>query len=846
LEINMKKLALLLTIFLFTSITFSQVLVGEDEKINYSNPIEYELGGLTFSGANHLDHNALKIITGLVPGDKILIPGDKISKAITNLWEQKLFSDISIYAIKIVDNSIFLEIRLTERPRLSKFMFVGIRKGVANDLREKIDLIRGRVVTEDLITNSKNKVKTFFVDKGYLNTEVTITETPDTSLQNSVILVVNIKRNNRIKIKNITFHNNENITDGKLRRAMKKTKTNAWYSIFTISKFKQNTFEDDKQKVIAKYNEKGYRDAAIVKDTVYKNNPKTLSIELTVSEGPKYYFRNIKWIGNTKYTDDQLGKILSIKKGDEFNQKYMDTRLYMNPNGRDVTSLYMDDGYLFFSVTPVEVAVENDSIDFEIRIYEGRQASINKVYISVNTKTNDHVIMRELKTRPGQLFSRSDIIRSQRELATLGYFNAETLGVNPKPDPENGTVDIEYTVEEKPSDQIELSGGWGGNRIVGTLGVVFTNFSTRNFFKGSAWRPLPSGDGQRLSVRMQTTGMWYQSYNVSFTEPWLGGKKPTSLTTSVYHSVFSNGERRFLKDTVDINGDKIRNASRQVMKTTGIVFGLGKRLKWPDDFFTIYHEVSYQYYELNNYVGAFIFTNGYANNLSYRFSLARNSSDQPIFPRTGSQSTFSLQLTPPYSAFRNGVDYASMPLNKRFNLIEYHKWRFQTQWFTPLAKKLVLSAKMGYGFLGFYSKSLGLAPFERFYLGGDGLTNFQLDGREIIALRGYGNGVLSPTTGAGIASKYSMEMRFLLSPNPNATIYLLSFAEAGNSWQRFREFKPFEARRSAGFGIRIFMPMFGLLGLDWGYRFDDVPGVHVPGSKRNEIHFTIGGSLNGW
>ncbi len=844
---NMKNAPfLLLFLCLFPLGIYAQLLLGNDDIISYDNPIEYELGGLTFSGANHLDHNALKVITGLVPGEKILVPGDKITKAINNLWNQKLFSDIGIYAVKIVDNTIFLEIRLQERPRLSRFKITGVRKGLANDVREKIELTRGRVVTEDLIANARNKATEFFVDKGYRNTQVTITEENDTTLQNSVILVVHINRNERIKIKKIDFQGNENLTDGKLRRAMKKTKTNAWYSIFTISKFKPKTFEEDKLKVIAKYQEKGFRDAAIVHDTVYAISKKLLGIDITVSEGNKYYFRNIKWVGNTKYTDEYLNKILSIKKGDVFNQKTLETRLYMNPSGRDVSSLYMDDGYLFFSVTPVEVAVDNDSIDFEIRVYEGRQASVNKVYVTGNSKTNDHVIIRELKTRPGQLFSRSDIIRSQRELATLGYFNAETLNVNPKPDPENGTVDIEYIVEERPSDQIELSGGWGGNRIVGTLGVVFTNFSARNFFKGSAWRPLPSGDGQRLSVRMQTTGMWFQSYNLSFTEPWLGGKKPTSFTQSVYHSVFSNGARKFLKDSLDTDGNKVRNPGRQVMKTTGVVFALGKRLKWPDDFFTMMHEISFQHYELDNYIGAFIFTNGYANNLSYRLSLSRNSTDQPIFPRTGSQSTFSMQLTPPYSAFNPDADYSTMPANKRFHMIEYHKWRFQTSWFTPLARKLVVNTKMGYGFLGYYSKQIGLAPFERYYLGGDGLTNFQLDGREIIALRGYGNGTLSPTTGAGIVSKYTTELRFLLSPNPNATIYLLSFAEAGNSWLRFRDFKPFEARRSAGFGIRIFMPMFGLLGLDWGYRFDDVPGVHAPGAKRNEIHFTIGGSLNGW
>ncbi|GAB4248789.1 MAG: POTRA domain-containing protein [Vicingaceae bacterium] len=840
---NFKYILTVFIAFISFNIKAQFSLTTELDKISYTAPKEYKIGGITVSGTEHFDQNSIIVLSGLAVGQTVKVPGDKITKAIENLWTQKLFADVKIVATKVEGNNIFLEIKVLEQPRLSKFRFKGIKKSKQDDIRDEIKLIRGKVVTKSLIENTKNTVRKHFVDKGYYNAKVTITQEPDTTLDNNIILTINIDQGERVKIKDVNIYGNNSIKTGKLRRALKDTKRRRFYNIFTISKYIPSNYEKDKNFIIEKYNEKGYRDAKIYKDSVYKVSDKLMVVDIYIDEGNKYYFRNIKWIGNSVHTNDELSKILDIKKGDVYNKKTLSQRLEMNQSGMDVSSLYMDDGYLFFNIQPVEVKVENDSIDLEIRIYEGKQARIDRVTVVGNTKTNDHVILREIRTKPGQLFSRSDIIRTQRELSQLGYFNPETLGVNPEPDQENGTVDIEYVVEEKPSDQIELSGGWGAGRVVGTLGVSFNNFSTKNFFKKGAWRPLPAGDGQKLSVRAQSNGLWYQSYSMSFTEPWLGGRKPNSLSVSLFHSVQTNGQNKYITD--ETTGDKITNPSRQSIAIYGLSVGLGRRLKWPDDFFTLYNDVSYQYYVLNNYFSTFAFANGYANNLSFKTVLSRNSVDNPIYARSGSQTTLTVQFTPPYSLFKGpDADFSTMPAQEKYQFVEFHKWKFQTQWYTKLAGNLVLYSKAGYGFLGFYNKDLGQSPFERFYLGGDGLSGFALDGREIIALRGYGNGALSPSTGATNVAKYTMELRYPFSLNPSATIYGLTFVEAGNSWGTFNSFKPFEVKRSAGFGIRIFMPMFGILGLDWGYGFDDATGSDP--TKKGRIHFSIGGNINGW
>jgi outer membrane protein insertion porin family len=811
------------------------------ENLDYSNPRSYEIAGITISGTRTLDHTALIAITGLQTGQTIEIPGEAISKAMKKLWNQELFTDIEISATKVTGDLIYLNIDLEERPRLSKFRFKGVRKGEQESLRDDIRLIRGRVVTPNLIANTKRTIENYYIDKGYYNAEVTIEEEPDSTIKNSKVLTINVKKNNRIKIKDIFIEGNEALSDAQVRKALKETKRKKFIRIFKASKFDREAYRKDKLNLIAKYNAKGYRDAKIVWDSVYRVNDKRLAIQMRLKEGDQYYFGDIKWIGNTKFTDEELDRILGIEEGDVYNQELFDQRLYQDQSGRDISSLYLDDGYLFFNPTVVETEIRHDTIDFEIRIREGRQARVDEVTIRGNTKTNDHVIRREIRTDPGDLFSRADIIRTQRELMQLGYFNQEKLAVNPTPDQASGTVDIEYVVEEQPSDQVELSGGWGGGRVVGSLGVTFNNFSAKKFFKKEAWRPMPAGDGQRLSLRAQTNGIFFQSYNISFTEPWLGGRKPNSLSVSAFYSRQTNGQEKYI---TNLAGDEILNPRRQALGIWGTSVGLGRRLTWPDDYFIIYNELSYQYYELQNW-GNFIFNSGYAHSLSFKTKFSRNSIDAPIYPRTGSETAITLQLTPPYSLFDERDSYSELSNQERYKFIEYHKWKFNSSWFTTLTGKLVLNTRIGYGYLGSYNSELGQSPFERFYLGGDGLSGFNLDGSEIIALRGYGDRQLSPRTGATIVSKYTAEVRYPISLNPTATIYGLAFAEAGNSWFDFSGFSPFEVKRSAGVGVRIYMPFFGLLGLDWGYRFDEIPGRTDPNNK-TEFHFTIGGNIGGW
>jgi len=834
---KLKFFLFLSLLIIFSATTKSQISIGSDlSEIDYQVPKEYEIGGITVTGIQFLDNNMLILLSGLSVGEKISIPGDKIAAAIDKLWEQGLFENIKISVSKISGKTIFLDIYLQERPHLSKFKFTGIRKGEADKVREEIKLTSGDVVTENTITRANNSIRNYFTKKGFLNVESEILQIPDTSVSNSVILQFNIKKNKRVKIKDINIHGNEYLSDNKVRKALKETKRKRIWHIFKSSKFIQDDYKADLEKVIDKYNELGFRDAKFLKDSISKNNKKSITLDIWLYEGKKFFFRDINFVGNTKYTSKQLADILKIKKGDVYNQSALNQNLSFNPNGYDISSLYMDDGYLFFQAIPVEIQVDNDSIDIEIRIREGKQARINKVTVKGNTKTNDHVVIREIKTIPGQMFSRSDIIRTTRELAQLRYFNAETIKPVPTPNPENGTVDIEYQVEETSSDQVELSGGWGGGMVVGTLGLSFNNFSARNIFKKDAWRPLPAGDGQKLSLRGQTNGKYYYSLSASFTEPWLGGKKPNSLSVSVYHSKQSNGVDSESKDyaSLTINGASV---------------GLGKRLKWPDDYFTIYHTVSLQNYVLNNYGSLFSFSDGYANNLNYSLTIARNSIDAPIYARSGSEISLTLQLTPPFSLINN-KDYKNSSDQERFKWIEYHKWKFKASWFFNLTGKWVLNTKARFGFVGYYNSDIGYPPFERFYLGGDGLSGYALDGRELIALRGYGNNTLTPRTGTGegnmvggnVYDKFTVELRYPLSLNPNATIYGLAFLEGGNAWKSFKEFNPYNMYKSAGFGVRIFLPMFGMLGLDWGYGFDKVPGfIDAAGGQ---FHFSINQSID--
>jgi len=826
---------------------FCQIVSSESIDVDYAIPHTYELGGITISGLKYLDENILINITGLQVGDTISVPGEKITSTLKKLWEQGLFSEIKISITKILNNTVFLDIYLQERPRLSKFSFTGISKGDADDLRDKIKLIKGNQITENTLLNAKNTIRSFFVDKGYYNVDVNISQKDDSTIANHIILFFDINKNEKVKISNIQLFGNDIVDNKKminsettslnktkflffrtsenirLRSKMKDTKIKHWYRIFKTSRFINDKYKDDQKKIIAELNEHGYRDAIITMDSVYSTGRKTLGIKLWVDHGRKYYFRNISWVGNTKYTSDTLSQFLGIKSGDIYDQSLLDQRLFVDQNS--ISSLYLDNGYLFFSINPVETQIINDSIDLEMQVYEGKQAAINRIIITGNTKTNEHVIRREIYTKPGELFSRADIMRTERELATLGYFNPEKMDVKPTPNPVDGTVDIEYIVEEKPSDQIELSGGWGARMIVGTLGVSFNNFSAKNFFKKDAWQPLPSGNGQRLSLRAQTNGIYYQAYSASFVEPWLGGKKPVSLLLSTQYTIQSNGLKK--------SDDK-----RQAMDIFGVSVGLGRRLKWPDDYFSLYNEISYQNYILKNYSYGYLFSfsDGNSRNISLRTTFERSSIDQPVYPRKGSIVSLSLQFTPPYSLL-SGRNYLTMTDKEKYKWIEYHKWTLSTNYITKLAGDLVLSTKAEFGFLGIYNKDYGPSPFEGYNMGGDGLISYNLYGKETISLRGYGNGSLTPLRGGNIYDKFSFEMRYPLSLNPNATLYILTFAEGGNCWTKFDEFKPYDIKRSAGVGIRIFLPMFGRLGVDWGYGFDEAVR---PGENHSQFHFIIG------
>lgn len=871
----MRQLSLLISLLFLSSIaSIAQVNLGEKVSVDYASPQEYVIGGINVNGVQYLDPSVLVMLSGLTVGETIQIPGEEIAEAIKKLWQQGLFEDIRITLTNVDAGMAFLEISLKERPRLSKFSFTGVRKGEADKLRDEIKIMRGDVVTDYVVMTSTEKIQRYFINKGYLNVDVDVKRVRDTAVSNSLILDYHIEKNRRVKINQVVFHGNEELGTMRLKSALKETKDQARFRPFAVidsvliagpgkllrkgpkhipgwlgelsgdnlririfkgSKFIEADFESDKKNLVEKYNEQGFRDAAVTGDSIVKNPNGTIDLHIYLDEGRKYYFRNITWVGNTKYPTSTLDAILGVEKGDVYNQKKLDANLSFNPSGFDVSSLYLDDGYLFFQLIPVETAVVNDSIDIEIRLREGKQATISKVTVKGNTKTNDHVILREIRTRPGQMFSRSDIIRTTRELAQLRYFNPEKINPVPTPNPADGTVDIEYEVEETSADQIELSGGWGYGRVVGTLGLSFNNFSVKNMFKKNAWRPVPSGDGQKLSVRLQSYGTGYISYSASFTEPWLGGKKPNAFSVSYYHSLYSNGLGR--EDT-----------NRSAFVIDGITVGLGKRLSWPDDFFTLYTNASYQRYKLNNYRNIFSFSNGTANNISATLSLSRNSIDAPIYPRTGSEISVSLQATPPYSLFSD-KDYGAMPDAEKYKWIEYHKWNFNMAWYTRLAGDLVLRTRARYGFLGTYNQDLGVTIFERFYLGGDGLSGYNnLDGREIIGMRGYSNESLTPdyyrnsNLGGTIYTKYTMELRYPVSLNPNATIYVMSFLEAGNAWLNFNSFDPFDVKRSAGFGLRVYLPMFGILGLDWGYGFDDIPGL--PAANKGQFHFSINQSID--
>lgn len=779
--------------------------------MDYNNPRKYEIGPIRVEGADNFDPQAIKLIAGLRQGQEITIPGDQVTKAIKNLWDEGLFSSVSIEAEKEIAGVVYLVIKVTPRPKLSRFKFKGVNRREADKLREEIDLSTGKTITENLVFNTRNKIRGYFREKGFHNVAVTITRIQDTLINNSEIFLIDIEKGKKVKIGKITINGTESIPMWKLRMAMKDTKEKAFWRFFKRSKYSQTAYDRDKEAVLNKLRAVGLRDVAITSDSVYTIDEKHLGIVINIDEGNKYYFGNINWVGNTKFSTGALDTVLGIKYGDMYNKPLLEKRLFMSEEGRDVSSLYMDRGYLFFQVIPVETGVADNHINYEMRLIEGREARVRNVIIKGNYKTNEHVIRREIRTKPGDLFSRNDIIRTQRELAQLGYFNEQAFQVNPIPNPQDGTVDIEYVVEEKSADQIELSGGYGAQRVIGTLGLTFSNFSVKQMLKGD-FNPIPTGDGQRVSLRAQSNGRYYQSYNFSFTEPWLGGKKPNSLTVYVNHMSFSNtGTIR--RSDPNYSGVAI----------SGVGVGYGRRLKFPDDYFSSYYEFSYQYYDVINNENLFPnFKNGYANDISLKYLLQRNSVNSPIYPTEGSKLVFTAKSSLPYSAFGK-VDYTNATSQERYKYLEYYKLKFTGEYYFPLTadKKLVLMPRFGFGFMGAYNASKGLIPFERFVMGGNGLTgmNGQFGGREIIAMRGYEND-MSSSGGDAIAAKYTLELRYPISLNPQATFFVLAFAEAGNTYANMRNFNPFNVKRSAGMGVRIFLPMFGMLGLDYGLGFD--------------------------
>jgi outer membrane protein insertion porin family len=825
----MKKAVLFLLILAntlgFTNTVAAQLLQDTLPITTYGAPKDYEIGGVKVTGTQFTDQNAIIGVSGLQVGKKIKFPGPDIQRAMKSLWKLRLFDNVQIVKEKTIGDAIFFEIQIKERPSLTTYSYNGAKKNQHDDLNPIVNrfIPKGTIVTESNKANVVSGVEKYYREKGFLDATVKVVEEKDPKRANGVKLLINILRAKKVKIQDIVFEGNEHASARKLRKKMDKTHRKR--KIFSSSKLVRDDYEEDKKAILKYYGNIGYRDAQVETDSIWREKDGDLQIKLKINEGSRYYFRNIAWKGNTIYTNDQLTQVLGIQKGDVYNQELLEQRLRFSQDGRDISSLYMDDGYLFFNVEPTEVAISGDSIDLEMRMYEGAQATIDKVTIKGNDRTHEHVIRRELRTLPGAKFSRSQIIRSQREIIGLGYFNQEALGINTPVNPQRGTVDIEYKVEEKPSDQLELSAGWGGFGVVGTLGVSFNNFSVRNIFRKETWSPLPQGDGQRVSIRAQSNGKFFQSYSASFTEPWLGGKRPTSLTVSGAYSKYSNFT--------------IEESFFSIFQGT---MSLGKRLKWPDDNFVTSTALEYQRYNIVNYQFG-NFNNGTFNNVSLSQTISRNSISDPLFPKSGSMLTLILQASPPYSYF-NGKRYEGKTEQEKFKWVEFYKWRFNAEWYTPVAGKLILKTGVKVGSLGYYNKYVGYSPFGRYTLGGDGLANRQtgLTGGEILALRGYettdfaGNGQQTGSQigiggGGTTFAKYTAELRYPISLNPSSTIYALLFATGGNVWEKIQDFRPFDVRRSLGGGVRVFLPMFGTLGFDYGFGIDK-PAIDAKPTKK--------------
>ena len=835
---------------------------GSDVEVDYNNPKKYIVGGVRVEGSQYFSPDQILQAAGLQKGMEVTVPSEAMSNIVERLWHQRYFEDVAVAIDSIAPSkdTAFFKVSIIERPRVSRWLYSGVKSGEQKELEERLNLRRGGEFSEYVAKTSADIIKRYYKEKGFYNVKVDVNTKRDTVIKSAIRVQFAVDRGEKVKIKKITFNGAENVKESKLVRSMKKTRDARFQNFFSSKKFQEKEYDNDKRALISAFNEAGYRDARIVKDTMYYVEPNRLQIDFDIDEGKKYYFRDITWTGNSVYSSDVLNEIFKITKGDVYDVVTMEKRLFGGgkQNEYDISKLYRDNGYLFFQIQPVEMNIEEDSVDVEIRIVEGKPATLNNIVINGNDLTNERVIRRQIYTRPGYLFSQTEFEQSIREIASMGQFDPEAIsdpakGWSMMPNPMDNTVDIVYNVTEKPSSQLELSGGWGGNTFVATVGVSFNNFSTRRFFDKSAWRPVPLGDAQNLAVRFQTNGTYYTSLSASFSEPWLFGKKPTSLNMSLYYTRQTNS---YIYYNI-LNND-------EYMEVYGFAAGLGKRLKWPDNYFVLYNQLSWQTYRLQDWAYQFLFNTGISHNLSYTLSLSRNSTDQQIYPRSGSDFSFSLQLTPPYSLLRTkdygkldaegnpakvsswkDIDYNYQTSQNRYKWIEYHKWTFKGALYTKLVGDLVLMARAQFGYLGYYNRKWGYSPFEGFRVGGDGMSGYDTYGSEIISLRGYENYSLTPTATSSYSStgnyyagnvydKFTVELRYPVILQPQSTIYALLFLEGGNCWADIRDFNPFQIKRSAGVGVRVFLPMIGLLGVDWGWGFDD------PVNGGSQFHFVIG------
>ena len=831
-------------------------------EIDYAHPRKYTVGGVGVEGNQYFSENQILQLSGLREGMEITVPGDDVTGIVRRLVAQKYFEDVAVRIDSVKSDSAWVKVVIRERPRVSRWTYTGVKSGEKKDLQERLNLRPGREFSDYVRNTSTDIIKRYYKEKGFNNVKVDTEVTKDSVIRSAIRVNFIVDRGKKIHIKKINFTGNTDVKERKLAKNMKETHAATWYNFFKSKKFKEKEYQTDRKTVLDAFNEAGYRDARLVRDSVYLIDDKHLNIDMDFDQGKKYYFRNITWTGNSVYPSEVLNNILQIKKGDVYDVVTMEKRLHGGgkENEYDVSKMYKDNGFLFFNVTPVEVNIQNDSIDVEMRISEGKPATLNEVIINGNDLTNERVVRRQLMTRPGYLFSQSDFERSIREIASMGQFDAEAImqygtGYNIIPNQLNNTVDVIYNVTEKPSSQLELSGGWGGNTFVLTAGVSFNNFSTRRMFEKGAWRPVPLGDAQNLAFRFQTNGRYYTNLSASFTEPWLFGKRPTSLSISGYYSRMTDS---YLAIGI-LSTDKM-------FEVFGFNAGLGTRLKWPDNYFVLYNNLSWQTYKLTNWTNSyFAFNDGISHNLSYTISLSRNSTDQQIYPRTGSEFSASLQLTPPYSLFRKytwgydandkrvklpvdsyqDVNYNTWTSAERYKWIEYHKWKFNATVYTKLIGDLVLMTRAQFGYLGYYNRNWGYSPFENFQVGGDGMSGYMTYGAEIISLRGYEDYSLTPrkmtpysrnyeSYAGNVYDKFTVELRYPVILQPQSTIFVLAFLEGGNCWSDIREFNPFQIKRSAGVGVRVFLPMIGLLGVDWGWGFDD------PVNGGSQFHFVLG------